>query len=585
VIEGIDFDGNAANTSGRLFIPADPMGAVGPGHLVSLVNASIQWHTRSGVLQHSQGLGLGVSGSAVDSFFQPLNPANALFDPKVVFDPHAGRFLVVALEKTATGSRILLAVSIGSDPNGGWFFHAIDAKELVNGSDHWADFPGLAVDEEVVYVTANLFSLSNNGFGGERLWIIGKGLGSGGFYDGGPASVARYDPYGAVGQPGFAMTTQPAQVFGPAGVPGVGNPGTFLVSYSGITNGVSESLQILRVDDPLGANGGPFFERRLVGVGDIDDTAQAMPDAPQLNSPALLNTNDRRVQQAVWRNDRLWVTAQVAPGSGPDTGQATVHWWELDTSNPGGIVLVQQGDVGGEGVATGASTFFPSIAVDASGNMGIGFAISAPTLFPSAAYTGRLSGDPSGTTRPVEVFATGQDFYLRTFGSGQNRWGDYSGIAVDPLDDMTFCAFNKYAITRGTIISASGEDGRWGTRWGCFTFVDSDSDGVTDNLDNCIDVPNGPLIPDAGGNSQRDTDGDGYGNSCDADLDNTSMVNLSDFVLFRGVFGQTLTGLPPFDLADHADLNGDNTIDLSDFVMFRGQFGKPPGPSCCGALP
>ena len=259
VIEGIDFDGNAANTSGRLFIPADPMGAVGPGHLVSLVNASIQWHTRSGVLQHSQGLGLGVSGSAVDSFFQPLNPANALFDPKVVFDPHAGRFLVVALEKTATGSRILLAVSIGSDPNGGWFFHAIDAKELVNGSDHWADFPGLAVDEEVVYVTANLFSLSNNGFGGERLWIIGKGLGSGGFYDGGPASVARYDPYGAVGQPGFAMTTQPAQVFGPAGVPGVGNPGTFLVSYSGITNGVSESLQILRVDDPLGANGGPFF--------------------------------------------------------------------------------------------------------------------------------------------------------------------------------------------------------------------------------------------------------------------------------------------------------------------------------------
>ncbi len=33
---------------------------------------------------------------------------------------------------------------------------------------------------------------------------------------------------------------------------------------------------------------------------------------------------------------------------------------------------------------------------------------------------------------------------------------------------------------------------------------DADSDGISDSGDNCTLVANGPLIPDAGGNSQRD---------------------------------------------------------------------------------
>ena len=167
-----------------------------------------------------------------------------------------------------------------------------------------------------------------------------------------------------------------------------------------------------------------------------------MPYAPQAGTAALVETNDRRALHAVWRDDSLWTTATVVPAAGADGGQATAHWWELDTSALVPIGVVQQGDVGGEDIAGGTYTFFPSIAVDGSGNMGIGFAASAPTIFPSAAYTGRLSSEPLGTVQPTEIFAAGQDFYIRTFGGPRNRWGDYSGIAVDPTDDMTFCAFN-----------------------------------------------------------------------------------------------------------------------------------------------
>ena len=101
--------------------------------------------------------------------------------------------------------------------------------------------------------------------------------------------------------------------------------------------------------------------------------------------------------------------------------------------------------------------------------------------------------------------------------------------------------------------------------------IDTDGDGIADTLDNCILVANGPLIPDAGGNSQLDTDGDGFGNICDADLNQDLLTNLSDFSLFRIALNTTQD--------PDADFNGDGTVDLSDFSLFRIMFSSPPGPS------
>ncbi len=91
--------------------------------------------------------------------------------------------------------------------------------------------------------------------------------------------------------------------------------------------------------------------------------------------------------------------------------------------------------------------------------------------------------------------------------------------------------------------------------------TDGDADGWYDACDNCITVSN---------NSQLDTDGDNYGNACDADLNGDLMVNLSDFSLFRSAFG---TADPD------ADFNGDGSVNLSDFSLFRAMFGSAPGPS------
>jgi len=463
-IEGINFDENAANT-GYYQIPPDPIGAAGPDHLVSVVNSTIEWFTKAGVTENSQSL---------QSFFSPVSPLTLTFDPKVIYDQYTDRFVVVTLEQVEAGtnpnpgniSRILLAVSDDSDPNGTWYFHAINAKTVISSVERWADYPGFAVDEEAIYVTTNMFAFAgaSTTTSAVRLWIINKGLGSGGFYDGGTASVNVYNPYAGGGT---ATTTQPTHIFGsnfPSSV------GTFLVSYSGLTSGGNEFVQVVRVDNPLGS---PTFSPQYVNIGNIEGPSfPALPDAPQSGTAIGIEVNDRRALHAVWRDTMLYLVAEILPNSGPDASQTTAHWWKLNTSNLNSISLNDQGNVGGEDIATGTYTFFPSIAVDSTGNMAIGFSASASTIYPGAYYTGRLSTDPPGTVQGSEVVRAGLDYYIRTFGTpgfDRNRWGDYSGISVDPADGLTFWVYNEYALTRGTAFG--GEDGRWGTAFGSFAFT------------------------------------------------------------------------------------------------------------------
>ena len=84
-------------------------------------------------------------------------------------------------------------------------------------------------------------------------------------------------------------------------------------------------------------------------------------------------------------------------------------------------------------------------------------------------------------------------------------------------------------------------------------------DSIAQNIDNCIGVPN---------QDQRDTDGDGYGNACDPDLNNDNLVNFADLALFKTLFGSV-------DV--NADFNGDGIVDYEDLELIRGMFGQAPG--------
>jgi len=452
--DGITFDEDAANSE-YYHIPPDPIGAAGPSHLVSVVNTSIEWFTKAGTQENSQRLGKNKTTNG-GSFFESLTPTTAAFDPKVIYDQYTDRFVVIALEYTTSPqtSRIFLAVSKTSNPNGGWWFSSINSLINISGNT-WADYPGLAVNSDGVFITANMFDFSDT-FKGARLWIVQKEDGTGGFYDGGTATVSVYDPPTEVSQTAFTM--QPAHMFGtpPTGVL------TYLTRYSGYTDGTDESLSIITVGGTIGS---PTFSHTFVTLGDIDNTTTSdLPNAPQSGTTTKIDVNDRRLLSAVCRGGFLWATATIVPSSGADAGQTTAHWFKV-TTPVSSSSLSDQGNIGGESIATDCYTFFASIAVNSSNDICIGFSATASTIYPGCYFTGRLSTDAAGTTIAPDAVRAGLDYYVRTFGGPNNRWGDYSGVSVDPSDDQTFYVFNEYAITRGTDLG-DGELGRWGTAFG-----------------------------------------------------------------------------------------------------------------------
>jgi hypothetical protein len=190
---------------------------------------------------------------------------------------------------------------------------------------------------------------------------------------------------------------------------------------------------------------------------------------------------------------------------------------------------------------------------------------------------GVVSIDAQPIAPPEGFTITGNRPFLQAF----NAQGAFLGTAnyeygtCNP--NTTQCPWKTITITRLQndikFVAFSSYAGSGGHMYGQFdnlqfsAAADTDGDGIPDNLDNCINVPNP---------TQLDADGDGYGNACDADLNNSGTVTAADFAIMRSVLGQSAGSSPT---AAAADLNGSGTVTAADFAILRAYLGQPPGPS------
>jgi hypothetical protein len=152
----------------------------------------------------------------------------------------------------------------------------------------------------------------------------------------------------------------------------------------------------------------------------------------------------------------------INPTAGPNVGQATAHWVRMNTAG-GDVTFAAQDDLGGEGISTGTHTSFPAVAVNSRGQVAFGYSAISPTIYAGAFVA--LGNYPAGTPEQSYTVKSGLDSYVRERGTraDKNRWGDYTGISVDPTDG-SFWVFNQYAEIRGS--AGSDGNGRWGTVWG-----------------------------------------------------------------------------------------------------------------------
>jgi hypothetical protein len=153
-------------------------------------------------------------------------------------------------------------------------------------------------------------------------------------------------------------------------------------------------------------------------------------------------------------HESLVVTHSVKVGTSRQNPYTGVRWYEIRT--PGTTPTVYQ-----------QSTFSPdtsyrwmgSVAMDKQGNMALGYSASSSTLHPAIRYTGRLATDALNSMQAENSILEGLGSQT---GSNLARWGDYSAMTVDPVDDCTFWYTNEYLKTNGAF--------NWSTRIASFKF-------------------------------------------------------------------------------------------------------------------
>ena len=159
-----------------------------------------------------------------------------------------------------------------------------------------------------------------------------------------------------------------------------------------------------------------------------------------------------------------------------------MRWWEIRSPNSSPVIFQE----GTYAPADAVNRWMGSVAMDNNGNMGLAYSVSdAVSVYPGIRYTGRLSGDPLGT------MPQGEGTIISGAGSqtgGGNRWGDYSSMNIDPLDDCTFWYTNQYYATTSS--------STWRTRISSFKFPSCSAPTVaTANITGRVVTPGGRGLP------------------------------------------------------------------------------------------
>lgn len=132
-------------------------------------------------------------------------------------------------------------------------------------------------------------------------------------------------------------------------------------------------------------------------------------------------------------------------------GISAIRWYELRDPN-GNAHVFQQGTYAPDS----NSRWMGSIASDKAGNIVVGYSVSSDTMNPAIRTTGRVPTDPHNMLAGEISIFEGSGSQLPSL----SRWGDYTSMSVDPVDDCTFYYTNEYLLTDGTF--------NWNTRIASF---------------------------------------------------------------------------------------------------------------------
>jgi outer membrane protein OmpA-like peptidoglycan-associated protein len=377
------------------------------------------------------------SGESLSDFFSALPLSGAvIFDPVVTYDALAGRWVVVALEGKTIDNNLLIAVSNTDDPTDGF----TEMHRITVTAGEFADYPRIGWNTDAYVISFNMFDDSNpEVFLGTDVLAIDKALAT--------------DLNASTFQSDVVQATTDDFTL----VPVIhhdavtGNPMWFVTS-DGIGD-PDDQIRLLQMGDLDNiVSGAPSFGPEFAITV---DQFSVPPDATQPGSGLPGNglpmqTNDYRMLNAEMRDGRLVTTHTI----GADD-RAAVRWYELAVG-VGLPTLTQQGTLDHNRFA---HTYYPSIAIAPSGDIGLTFMQSYVNEFVSMYVTGQKVGDEPGTMRdPVRV-AKGSQVYVGfddPASTGTAQGGAASSITLAATDSAEDDFYNGFSV-RITAGPGSGE--------------------------------------------------------------------------------------------------------------------------------
>jgi hypothetical protein len=164
---------------------------------------------------------------------------------------------------------------------------------------------------------------------------------------------------------------------------------------------------------------------------------------PQAESGKLLDTlGDRLMYRLAYRNfgdHQSWLVSHNVTTAG---GQVGERWYEFRAAETSTTPTVYQSGTFSGPPGDTNFRWMGSIAMDKAGDIALGYSISSKSMFPSINFTGRTANDALGTMESEVTIVSGTGSQKDTGG----RWGDYTAMALDAVDDCTFWYTNQYYI-------------------------------------------------------------------------------------------------------------------------------------------
>jgi hypothetical protein len=443
----VSFEGIPQVTSGGRPIPPDPVGEIGPRHFVQMVNVRYAVYDRSG---HAI-----VPPVETSVLFEPLGDICGVTnegDPIVAYDQFADRWILTQFGflSSAVGAPKgpfyqCVAISQTGDPAGSYFLYAFEiSKTALN------DYPKLGVWPDGYYLSSNSFVFRDDGsgfFAGATVAVLERERLLAGDPD---ARLLVVDlPFTDV----VRFSLLPSDADGPVPPP-AGRPNTFAQLGLDVFRGHLPELQLFQFRTQWGVTPRAVFSGpAIVPVEPYDaNLCNFAPCVPQRGTFQRLDTlSERLMFRLAYRNFETHESLVVNHAVDVGGDRAGIRWYEI--RNPLNPAIHQQGTY-----APGLEhRWMGSIAMDGNGNIGLGYSVSGPDLFPSIRYAGQVGGSELGELNAGEaaIVAAGG---AQTHPAG--RWGDYADLTVDPLDDCTFWFTSEY-------LSETSERG-WRTRVAAF---------------------------------------------------------------------------------------------------------------------